>query len=266
MNTIPIFIAARMRSVMVLSALFALFVVPVCTQNKDMVAKHARVMITTVTIKPEMRTEFENLIKNEYNPAIIKGGAKWSDVWMPAIGNTFDYVFIAPIDGWAQLDGMSPLMKGAGKDGAEGFYAKAGKMVTSVHSSADEFREDLSYEPKMTGPPQIAVVTFTSVAPGRSSEFENFIRNEMLPQIKKSDIGGWFLQKQMFGGDVNEYTTVALHQNFAEIEKGPAAQRVLGEEGYMKLLQKLPSGVVVHQERIVARYAPGLSYRPASSK
>ncbi len=266
MNTIQTFVAARMRSVIVLSASFALFVVPVCTQNKDMGAKHARVMITIVTIKPEMRTEFENIIKTEYNPAIVKGGAKWSDVWVPAIGNTFEYVFIAPIDGWARLDGMSPFIKGAGKEGAAAFYAKAGTMVTNVQSSADEFLEDLSYEPKMTGPPQIAVVTFTCVAPGRASEFENFIRDEMLPQVKKSDIGGWSMQRQIFGGDVNKYTTVALHQNFAEIEKGPAAQRVLGQEGYMKLLQKLPSGVVVHQERIVARYAPGMSYRPASSK
>ena len=256
-----------MRYVLVLSALFALFVVPSWSQNKDMPAKHARVMITIVTIKPDMRMEFENLIKSEYNPGIIKGGAKWSDVWMPAaFGNVFDYVFVAPINGYAQLDDMSPLMKGAGKEGAAAFFAKAGKMVTNVKASAYDVREDMSYEPKMTGPPKLAVVTFTSVAPGRASEYESFVKDEMLPVIKRSDIAGWFVQRLIFGGDVNEFVTIALHQNFAELEKGPPTMRVLGLEGMTKLMQKLSSGTVVHQERIVARYVPELSYRPAPAK
>lgn len=266
MNIIETVIAARMRYVVVLSALFALFAVPMCSQNKDMPAKHDRVIITIVTIKPDMRMDFEKMIKNDYNAAVAKGGGKWSDVWMPAnFGNTFDYVFVAPFDGYAQFDGMSPLMKGLGKDGAAGFYAKAGRMVSNVHGAAYDVREDLSYDTKMAGPPKLAVVTFTSVAPGRASEYENFIKNEMLPVVKKSDIGGWFTQRLLFGGDVNEFVTIALHENFAELEKGPPSMRVLGQDGSMKLMQKLGSGVVVHQERIVARYVPELSYRPAVS-
>ena len=52
MNIIETVTAARMRYVVVLSALFALFAVPMCAQHKDMLAKHDRVIITVVTIKP----------------------------------------------------------------------------------------------------------------------------------------------------------------------------------------------------------------------
>lgn len=271
MKTIEKLISVQTRGILFLNALFLLLAavsVPCSAQNKNQpMPKRERINVTIVSVKPEMTTDFENLIKNEYNPGITKGGAKWSDVWRSAaFGNAFDYVFVGPIDSFAQFDGVSPLMKGLGKEGAAAWFAKAGKMVTNVHSTAYEVRDDLSYFTKMTGPPKMAVITYISVAPGRSAEFENFIKNDFLPVIKQSGIAGYWVNKTMFGGDVNEYVTVALHDNFAELEKGPPTFRVLGQDGAMKLMQKLPVGVVVHQERIFSRYVPELSYRPAPTK
>jgi len=268
MKTIEKILVTQLRCFLLLNTLFLLLAavsVPCLAQNKDsQMAKRERVLITTVTVKPDMTGDFENLIKNEYNPGIAKGGAKWSDVWRNAVfGNGFDYTFVTPIDGFAQLDGISPLMKGLGKEGAAAWYAKAGKMVTNVRGVAYEVRDDLSYRTNMTAPPKMAVVTHTSVAPGRASEFENFIKNDLLPVVKQSGIAGYWMNKTMFGGDVNEYSSLVLLENFAELEKGPPQVRVLGQEGAMKLVQKLPVGVVVRQERIFARYVPELSYRPA---
>ncbi len=263
MKTIEKFIAARMRHFLFLSGLFLLAAMPGWAQNKDQPTKRERIEITIVSVKPEMTADFENLFKTEFNPGITKGGAKWSDVWRTAIfGNAFDYIFVGPIDGFAQFDGVSPLMKGLGKEGATAFFAKASKMVTNVHSMAYEVRDDMSYNTKMTGPPKMAVVTFTSVAPGRTVEYENYIKNDVLPVIQKSDVAGYWVSRASFGGDVNEYITLVLHDNFAELEKGPPTARVLGQEGAMKLAQKLPVGVVVHQERFVSRYVTELSYRP----
>ena len=67
----------------------------------------------------------------------------------------------------------------------------------------------------------------------------------------------------MFGGDAFEYITVTLADNFADIDKGPAIRRVLGEQGAMKLLQKLAPGVITHLERSVVRYVSELSIMPA---
>lgn len=226
----------------------------------------SRIAITIVSVKPDMVPDFENMIKSEYNPAIAKGGAKWSDVWQTAaFGKSFDYIFVAPIDNFAQYDGQSPLMKGLGKEGFAAWVAKASKMINGVETKVYTVREDMSYNTKMTAPPKMAVVSFVSVAPGRTAEVENFIKNDLLPVVQKSDVRGYWVHSLAFGGDVNEYLTVTLHENFAELEKGPPQRRVLGQEGAAKLMQKLPAGAIVHQERILARFNPDLSYRPAQT-
>ncbi len=268
MKTVKKFVVVQLRGFLFLSALFILAAMPCWAQNKDQqAAKRERIEITIVSVKPEMVMEFENTVKNELNPGLAKGGIKWNDVWQTAgFGNEFEYVFVSPISNFAEYDGPGPLVKGLGKEGAAAWYAKAGKMVNSVRSMAYEVRDDLSYNTKMTGPPKMAVVSHISVAPGRNTEFENFIKNDLLPVVKQSGIAGYWVQKTVFGGDVNEYLTVTLHENYAELEKGPPQVRVLGQDGAMKLLQKLPAGVVLHQERIVSRYNPELSYRPAPTK
>lgn len=225
-----------------------------------------RVAVTIVSVKPEMVADFENMIKNETNPALAKGGAKWRNVWQTAtFGDLFEYVIAAPVDNYAQYDSPSPMEKGLGKEGFAAWRAKASRMVNKVHTYAIEAMPELSYNAEMAGLPKMAVVTFVHVAPGRVAEYENHIKNDLLPVIKKSGIAGYWVNRTRLGGDTNEYIILALHENYAEIDKGPPVARVLGREGALKLWQKLPAGVVMHQENRVMRYAPELSYRPAQT-
>src|SRR3712207_3769934 len=94
-----------------------------------------RLGVTVVQVKPEMVRDFENLIKNEYNPALAKAGVKWNDVWRTAqFGDAFEFTFVSPIDNFAQFDGPGPLEKALGKEGAGAWYAKASRMVNGVRS------------------------------------------------------------------------------------------------------------------------------------
>ena len=225
-----------------------------------------RLAVTVVQVKPEMTADFENLIKNEYHQALAKAGVKWVDVWRTAqFGDAFEYTFVAPVESYAQYDGPGPLEKGLGKEGAAAWYAKASRMVNGVRTFTMDFIPELCYETKLAGPPKLAVVSFVSVAPGRGAEYESYIRNEMLPVVKRSDVPGFWVQQVGLGGDANQYITLTLHNNFAELEKGPPVRRVLGPEGAAKLAQKLPAGVVTHVERRVIRLVPELTYRPAQS-
>ena len=225
-----------------------------------------RLAVTVVQVKPEMVRDFENLIKSEYNPALAKAGAKWNDVWRTAqFGDAFEFTFVSPVDNFAQFDGPSPLEKALGKEGAGAWYAKASRMVNGVRSFVMAHDPELSHQGKMDGPPKLAVVSYVNVAPGRSDEFEGFFKNEMLPVIKKSDVPGYWFQRVGLGGAGNQYITLVLHNNFAELEKGPPPRRVLGPEGAAKLLQKLPAGVVTHTESRVMRLVPELTYRPAQT-
>ena len=115
----------------------------------------------------------------------------------------------------------------------------------------------------MAGPPKMAVLSLVRVAPGRGDEYESYIKNDLLPVVKQSDVPGYWVNETGLGGNANEYVVLVLHENYAELEKGPPSVRVLGADGAKKLSQKLAPGVVTNIERRVIRYVPELSYRPA---
>lgn len=265
MKTTEKFIAVRMRYFLFLAALFLLTAMPTWAQPNSM-PKRERISISFVNVKPEMVPDFEAMIKTDIIPALAKGGAKQSDVWRTTgFGDSFEYVIVNPIENYAQYDGPSPMMKGMGKEGMAAWVAKASRMVNGVRTVAYDLRPDLSYITNMTEPPKMAVVTTVTVAAGRNAEFENFIKNEWLPVIKQSGIKGYWVQQVAFGGDVNQYLIATLHENFAEVDKGNPVARVVGQDGMMKIQQKLPAGVIVRQERIISRFVPELSYRPTTT-
>lgn len=215
--------------------------------------------VVVITVKPEMAMEFGKLVKTEYNPAFIKGGGKESNVWNTAIGNVYEFVFVQPIEKFAVMDGQSALEKGLGKEGAAAFFAKADKMVSSVRTYIIQTRPDLSYMTEMKSPPKLAIVAHITVAQGRENDFENFTKNEWLPVVSKSGIAGYLMSKVIFGGNISEYISLTLQENFADLDKGIPTARVLGQEGAMKLQQKLPAGTIVSLERYVAMYNSDLS-------
>lgn len=254
-------------SLLLCAAALAARTAPAQTQGAAAAAPaRQRLSVTVIRVKPEAVADFENMVRADINPALAKGGARWSDVWRTAaFGDTFEYYIVAPIDSFAQYDGPGPLERGLGREGFAAWIAKASRLVDGVRSFAMEFIPDLSHETKMTGPPKLAVVSFVSVAPGRTAEYEGYIRNELLPVIRRSNVPGYWVQRTVMGGNPNEYITLTLHDNFADMEKGPPTVRVLGQDGAAKLVQKLAPGVVTHIERRVIRLNPGLTFRPAQA-
>ena len=219
-------------------------------------------VITQVSVKPEMMAEFQNFMKNTTNPALRKGGVKSRAVWQSTnyAGDAFEFIIVAPFEKFAEFDGASPLEKALGSQGFAEWLAKAGSLVKGVHRYIVRTRPDLSVMSKAFAP-KLAVVTSARVANGRNQDFENYIKNDYVPVIAKS--GATYLVSQtIFGGDANEYVTLTLRDSFAEFDKGPIAVQVLGPEGAQNLFQKLPAGTVTHLERTISRFVPELSIMP----
>ena len=193
-------------------------------------------------------------------PALKKAGVKERSCFTTAqFGESFEYVFITPIETLAQFDGEPPLRRALGDAGYQAYLEKARRMVTSVHTFADQGRMDLSYVGKMTGPPNLAVVAAITVAPGRTEEFENLIKTLVLPAVKKGEARGYFVSQTMLGGDISAYTTVTMYDNFADMAKGSPLVKGMGAAGYASFLRKT-AGLVVKAERSVYRYNPELSF------
>ena len=218
--------------------------------------------MTIIRVKPEMVAAFRNFVRNRTNPALRRGGLMWQDVWQTAqFGDPFEYVIIAPMQNFAQFDAPGPLERGLGQVGLNAWRQEAGRLVTSVRTLAVRFRPDLSYQTEMTGPPRMGVVTFYHVVPGRNADFEEVLRNDFLPTIRRAQVRGFWVTQAQFGGNANEYITLALRENFAELDRGAPASQVLGPERAAELTRRLNRDNVSHVERMVIRLVPELSFR-----
>ncbi len=216
--------------------------------------------VTVSKVKPDMLQEWTDLQKNEVNPALKKAGVPWRGVWQTAVfGDSYEWAAVTPIEKFAQYDEPSPLVKALGQEGFTRLITKIRKCISGSHSYAFRFRPDLSIQKEMKEPPQIAVVTSVRVTPGREPDFENFLKNDILPVLKKSDIVGYFVHQTVFGGDGTQWVGVTLYNKFADLDAGPPLVRVLGQEGANKLLAKA-AGLVTSVERSVTRYNRDLSY------
>ena len=149
------------------------------------------ISVNFVTVKPDMVAEFEALVATETNAAYMKAGCKWRRAWKTAHGNVFEYIIATPIQNFAELDMPHPIERANGKDGYANWRAKSSKVITSVETRVIERRHDLSFEPKMSGPPRLAIFTTVMVAPDRVTEFEGLVVSDILPAMKQSGTAGY---------------------------------------------------------------------------
>lgn len=216
--------------------------------------------ISVVSIKPEKYAEYERLIKEEINPALKKGGLPWRNVFTRAtFGELFEYVSVSPITRLGQYDEPDPLTKVLGQEATGALRAKLRGCYNRLHTYASRKMSDLAFTNNPGNAP-IVVVSVIQLAPGRKAEWRKFMREEFVPVIRKSDMMGFEAHETMLGGNADEIVTVSWWKNYADLEKGPPIERVLGAEGAAKLMQKLPPGVVLRVDRKVQRLRAPLSY------
>jgi hypothetical protein len=220
--------------------------------------------VNVVHVKPELVVEWEEFQKKETIPMLQKAGIREREAWQTAIGEAFEVAFVTPMASLAVRDEPSPMVKALGEEGARAYGVKNRRFIVSSRSFVIRTRPDLSYAPPRSEPPKLAVISALSIAPGRMTDYANYVKNEILPIQKKAQSKGYLVSQTMFGGDGSEFVTLSLVDTFADLDKGPAATRVLGAEGAAKLTAKT-AGIVTHVERKVIRYNPDLSFRVAAS-
>ena len=234
----------------------------VAAQAKPEAPAPALMDVTWVTVKPDMTSEFQDMVKNEFNPALIKGGLKESWTWHNGLGDAFSYVFVSSLGKMAEMDGPSPIEKGLGAEAIGPFFKKAGTMVTSVRSTVMMERPDLSFVAS-NALPKMAVVVTMKAAPGRQTEFETYFMNEFMPAFKKSEAKGLMMHQLIMGGDPHEYVMLVPIDNWSEIDKGPPVARSMGMDAWKKLRDRMPGAIT---DINVMKLMPALSIMPAATK
>jgi len=226
--------------------------------------KRELISLTFLVIKPGMGPEWQEFRKSETLPAYRKGGIKDQEVWNTAIfGEGGGYVLVTPIESLAQYDGSSPILRALGQEGASAHAAKAARFTERAHSIAIETRPDLSIAPSPGTEPKLAVVTTTTIAGGRDDEYENFVRTAVLPAIKKASPKGYLVSRVVYGGNLNQYTSVVLLDNFADLQRW---RETFAKEAITAKLAAKSIGIVTSRENAVYRLMSELSIMSAQQK
>ncbi|MDO8539981.1 MAG: hypothetical protein Q7S40_06020, partial [Opitutaceae bacterium] len=216
--------------------------------------------ISVVIIKPDKTAEYERLQKEEVNPALKKAGWEARAFFKGGFLNDgYLYGTAVPIKSFAFFDEPRPLEKALGKPAADALMARIAACHISKRVFATRTVPDLSWG-QLFSP--VAVVVTNRLAPGRKSEYLKFLREHLVPVIRKSDILGFTVEEHVLGGSSEDVTTLGFWRNYADLDKGSAARHVLGEQAYEKLLQKLPIGVVLGREASVIEFREDLSFGP----
>lgn len=260
------------RLTVVPAILFALVVVVLATHGAAQTppksdgapAPPPFLLLSVQSIRPDMMAAYIDLQKSEVMPALQKGGVTGREVWQTAVfGSAFEFASVQPVTDIARFDQPSPLRQGLGEAGLKAYQEKAGKMMLGIRTYLLRTRPDLGIASQ--GPAaKTAILTTVDTVPGHQGEFEAFLKNDFVPALKKAQVNRYFVSQVVYGGSATEYITVLYVENFAEIAKGHPVARVLGEDGYNKLLSKVGPAIRTIDRRMI-RLNDELSFQVKST-
>jgi hypothetical protein len=216
--------------------------------------------VDRVQVKPELWAEYRDIERDEVIPALRKAGVRFRAVWRTAeFGSTYELIMVRPIPDFAEYDVGDSLSKALAPREAERLRTRLRRCLLSRDSSALLQRSDLGVGE--TGRPFIIVTTF-SVAPGRGTEFEGFLR-ETLPQVKKKTDIVFGVYQRVYGLPA-AWLIVQNLDSLRQLSEPGGLLQTFGEQGADRLVTRL-SDIVTAVERRVLRFDPELSFSAQSA-
>src|SRR6184192_2511548 len=94
-----------------------------------------RISVAVTHVKPDMIGVYEDLIKNEANPALKKVGVAYRWTFAEFIaGQNYTMVSVQPVPNFAQYDQGPILTRALGADGAANYNAKLRSTIVSTET------------------------------------------------------------------------------------------------------------------------------------
>ena len=215
--------------------------------------------VLLVSVKQDALDEWTNLVKTEVLPALKKAGIPSVQTYQTVLGNGAEFSFVSPLDKMANLDLPPVFERALGKEAGAQLLSKLRKCTMFSRSYLATTVASLSNPaPKGKALP-LRVYARYRVAPGKAGEYEAVIKNEILPAYKKAGVYFTYSRRGLGAPGAGEVLLITQAENFAALEGGPPARRILGEEGYAKMQARL-AGLRTPVDTIVRRLRPDLSF------
>jgi hypothetical protein len=219
--------------------------------------------VNVVTVKRETAAEWREFQKSQSIPLQQRGGMKMRDTWASGapFGDGSTFVLVTEIEKFADYDQPPLPQRLLTGEALRTYQGTNQRLVMSNHMYAVQSRPELSIPPAAGATIMGAILTETTVVNGHADQYEAYLKNDLVPVLKKGNVLGYDVGRTVFGGNANEYHTLQYFDSYAEIDKGPVPVRVLGPAGAQTLLAKGTSHIA-SVNRTVLRYVPELSFRP----
>lgn len=221
--------------------------------------------VDIVNVVPNRVEDYVELQLEEVNPTLQRAGVPWRSVWRVAeFGNSYELQLVTPMSSLAQYDTGGPIARVLQPDRRLRLVDRLRRMTVSRKRYAMRYRPDMSVEADDVGGLSLARVTALQVAPGRTPDWEDFLRSA-LPKFTDANLV-FGVYERVFGPGPSSWLIVENYSSFAQLEQPSLVARAFGEEAG-DLTARL-AGVLTSIERTVLRYDAELSYSaiPASTR
>src|SRR5258708_12923974 len=103
------------------------------------------------------------------------------------LGDLEEYVSIAPLGKFAEMDGPSPLVKALGDAGSQRILRKIGGSIMSAHRVTTLAMNNISI-PTPGDPGEFGQVTTMRIAPAKAADSTPFIKQHSLPTTPPTNV------------------------------------------------------------------------------
>lgn len=224
-------------------------------------------LVNEYTIKPGMMPDYLEWSLKEARPLYLKAGIKEAYFFTTLYGDRGLAAYAEIHDSFAALkERNAAFNKNNSPEALAALRAGANRYIEHTRTFIVETLPELSWRnPKRQDPPPYFVFLRRWIAPFREPDYENYLKNEYLPLLKKADGAGISVTRVRFGNESGMYHVFAPIYDLAEFDGLNPVQKSIGQEAYRKIQQKALTGVVVRSETRVLQLRPELSVLPAPS-
>jgi len=216
--------------------------------------------VRIVQVKHDRVADFEALIK-ELRTAIQASGQPGFSVWSTELGDMNTYHITMQFDSFASFGSMeNPPMEPM--DWAS-WMSRIGSTIDSHTVSVARIRPELSIIPdeQQAQEPELLMLITDTVMPGKSFEYEAFIRDEILPALRETDVSAAIANEVIFGTEGRTWVFAVPMQGWQELDRPSPLIEAIGQEAAQQLMQR-GDALVDSTKTEIMRYRADLSSQP----
>jgi hypothetical protein len=191
--------------------------------------------------------------------AAMKKAGQSREIWQVARGDvdTFHIITRTSNLGGNDNPGENPL--GATRFASWGLQVAqcvGDRQVLTVRGLAD-----LAIPAKDGHVPNLAVLALRTVIPGKRAEYEAYLKNDLIPAMKKAKMEGISVGRVFMGDSPNTYGIFGLVDKWSNFDGPHPIIKTLGEEAGRKVFMN-GSVLTSSSENVLLRYRADLSIQP----